>query len=88
MHASSGLRLRRRHRVPPVPPERRRGDDAAGERLSTKANYRKRNVREQKGEGAYYFFGPPAGLDMMIWSTRSTVTAASTANLNADSLTA
>mmetsp|Transcript_47577 Transcript_47577/g.153745 ORF Transcript_47577/g.153745 Transcript_47577/m.153745 type:complete len:201 (+) Transcript_47577:682-1284(+) len=29
------------------------------------------------------FFGPPAGLDMMIWSTRSTVTAASVACRNA-----
>merc|ERR1719379_1189083 len=30
--------------------------------------------------------GPPAGLDMMIWSTRSTVTAASTASLMASFL--
>ena len=86
MHASSGLRLRRRRRFPPVPPERRRGDDAAGERIRTRLAIENVTL-ESKREDAY-FFGPPAGLDMMIWSTRSTVTAASTANLKADSFTA
>ena len=90
MHASSGLRLRRRHRVPctAVLSARSSGADAAGERTAPRPIIENVTLESKREDALDAFFGPPAGLDMMIWSTRSTVTAASTANLRADSLTA